>query len=257
MNIIPLCAFNDNYIWVIMHPGNRTCVVVDPGQAEPVLSMLDEQQLRLAGILITHHHWDHTNGIAGLLAEHPVPVFGPATEAIPHVTERLKEGDSMEIAALNLRFQILDIPAHTHGHIAYYGHSLVFTGDTLFTGGCGRLFEGSAEQMYTSLQKLAALPDDTLVYCGHEYTEANLRFAQIVEPENLQLLQRLATTQQLRAQQLPTVPAPLSLEKATNPFLRSHLATVKTAAEQFAGTPLSTPIDVFATVRRWKDGWTA
>ncbi len=254
MNIVPLQTFHDNYIWMIMHPGNNSCVVVDPGLADPVLLALHTQQLTLAGILITHHHWDHTNGIESLLAEHPVPVFGPATEEIPCITDPLREGDIIEINALDLRFHILDIPGHTRGHIAYYGHSLLFSGDTLFTGGCGRLFEGTAQQMHTSLQKLAALPEDTLVYCGHEYTQANLRFAQKVEPENLELRNRVISTQQLRMQNLPTVPALLSLEKATNPFLRTHLQTVKTAAEQFTGKDLKDPVEVFAAIRHWKDG---
>lgn len=238
-----------------MHPGNQACVVVDPGDADPVLSLLDQQGLSLTGILITHHHGDHTNGIAKLLAKYSVPVFGPATEAIPGVSKGVQESDIVHIPALNLHFQILDIPAHTQGHIAYYGHSSVFCGDTLFTGGCGRLFEGTAAEMYASLQKLAALPDDTLVYCGHEYTEANLRFAGLVEPDNPALLQRLTVVHSLRAQNQSTVPAPLSLEKATNPFLRAHLPALQKAAEQFAGTPLNDPIEVFTALRRWKDGW--
>lgn len=255
MNVIPVCAFNDNYIWMIMHPGNSACVVVDPGDADPVLALLNQQRLSLKGILITHHHWDHVNGIAALLAKCPVPVFGPRAETIQGVSEGVQEGDTVHISRLNLHFQVFNIPAHTKGHIAYYGHSSVFCGDTLFTGGCGRLFEGTAAEMYTSLQKLAVLPDDTLVYCGHEYTEANLRFACLVEPDNPVLAQRLIATQQQRAQNRPTVPALLSLEKATNPFLRTHRPNVKKAAEQFAGTSLNDPIEVFAVLRRWKDGW--
>lgn len=238
-----------------MHPGNHSCIVIDPGQALPVLSMLNEKKLDLAGIFITHHHWDHTNGIAEIVAQHPCPVFGPAHEArpIPYVTENLQEKDNVHIPKLELSFNIINIPAHTQGHIAYYGHSSVFCGDTLFTGGCGRLFEGSAEQMYNSLQKLASLPEDTLVYCGHEYTEANLRFANLIEPENTMLLERLINTQKLRAQKSPTVPALLSLEKATNPFLRCHLPAIQKSAEKFINKPLSNPIEVFAVIRQWKD----
>lgn len=237
------------------HEGNRACLVVDPGDADPVLSCLEQQGLDLKAILITHHHGDHINGIEKLLRKYSLPVFGPRAETIPGVSEGVQEGDTVHIPALNLHFRVLNIPAHTQGHIAYYGHSSVFCGDTLFTGGCGRLFEGSAAEMVASLQKLASLPNNTLVYCGHEYTEANLRFALLVEPNNPALLQRLTAIQQLRAQNRPTVPALLSIEKATNPFLRTHLPSVKAAAEHFAGTPLRTPIEVFAAIRRWKDGW--
>ena len=240
-----------------MHPVNHSCIVVDPGQAQPVLSMLGEKNLDLAGIFITHHHWDHTNGIAEILAKYPSPVFGPAKEAlpIPYVTENLQEKNIFRMPKLELCFSIINIPAHTQGHIAYYGHSSVFCGDTLFAGGCGRLFEGNAEQMYNSLQKLAALPEDTLVYCGHEYTEANLRFANLIEPENPILLERLINTKKLRAQKLATVPSSLSLEKATNPFLRCHLPSIKKAAEKFINKPLNSPIEVFAVIREWKDSW--
>ncbi len=246
-------AFADNYIWLIGASGKPYVAIVDPGDAEPVLEVLTEQSLIPVAILITHHHGDHIGGIRELLAHTDMPVYGPAHESIPAITHPMVEGDHVRIDALGADFLVMDVPGHTRGHIAYYGHDMLFCGDTLFTGGCGRLFEGSPEQMYESLSKFNKLPDISQVYCAHEYTLDNLKFACIAEPDNRALLERVATTRRLRAQGLPTVPALLGLEKRTNPFLRSHIPSLKTAAEGFAGKSLATPAQVFATVRHWKD----
>jgi hydroxyacylglutathione hydrolase len=251
MSIIPIPAFKDNYIWLIQH--QQFAVVMDPGDAQPVLNKLDQQQLTLTAILITHHHADHCAGISQLLQHQPVPVYGPALENIPHRSHPCSEANTIELFNQQLYLQIIDIPGHTSGHIGYYADGILFCGDTLFTGGCGRLFEGSANELYNSLNKLAVLPDETLIYCGHEYTLKNLQFALTVEPNNVFLQQRYQQTLALRAQHLPTVPAPLSLEKLTNPFLRAHLPHVKTATEQHCQQRLDTPVSVFEQLRIWKD----
>ena len=199
-------------------------------------------------ILITHHHGDHTGGIRDLLAAYPMPVYGPAHERIPALTHPLSEGDEVALDELGARFRVIDAPGHTRGHILYYGHGLLFCGDTLFAGGCGRIFEGTPAQMYDSLSKIEALPDETLVYCAHEYTTANLKFARVAEPGNAELLQRIEETRARRAQGLATVPSLLGLEKKTNPFLRSEVAEIIRGAEAFAGRSLPTQEEVFDTV---------
>lgn len=252
-SVEPIRAFSDNYIWALPDRPSGRAVVVDPGDATPVLDWLAREQLTLAGILITHHHPDHTGGIERLLAHATVPVYGPRGEHIPHRSVALAEGDWVKLEAPALEFQVLEIPGHTAGHIAYYGHGLLFCGDTLFAGGCGRLFEGTPEQMYGSLGKLAALPSDTQVYCAHEYTEANLRFAARVEPDNQALRRRMKAARALRAEDRPTVPSTLAEEQATNPFLRVNEPAVIERAEAEAGHGLASPVDVFAAVRAWKD----
>jgi hydroxyacylglutathione hydrolase len=250
--IEPIPAFADNYIWLLHRAGSREAVVVDPGDAKPVLRVLAERDLPLSAILITHHHGDHTGGIRGLTQHFPgVTVYGPARETIAGLTRRLREGDVVE--ALGASFQVMEVPGHTAGHIAYYGEGALFCGDTVFACGCGRLFEGTAEQMHASLSKIATLPGDTLVYCAHEYTLANIGFAKWVEPNNPDLLQRERDDQARRGLNLPTVPSRLDLERGTNPFLRSAESTVIQAAEAFAGHPLKTGAEVFGTVRYWKD----
>jgi len=255
LKVTPIPAFNDNYIWLLSSKDSAYCVVVDPGDAEPVLNYLAQTKQQLAAILLTHHHNDHIGGVPKLLTQFSVPVFGPARENILTVTHPVDATQSVELPALNYRFQVFDIPGHTKGHIAYYGHDLLFCGDTLFTAGCGRLFEGTPEQMYQSLTQLANLSDNTLVFCGHEYTTANLQFAKVVEPENLVIRQRILTVQQQREQRLPTVPASLLIEKQTNPFLRCHLPTVHAAAEKYANMQLATPVDVFRIIREWKNNF--
>ncbi len=246
-------AFQDNYIWLLRRPGGNEAALVDPGDAEPVLRLLKQQGLKPVALLITHKHYDHTGGIGELVKHYPMPVYGPAEENIRGVDHALREGDQVKLPELEMSFQVLEVFGHTCGHIAYQGHGLLFPGDTLFTGGCGRLFEGSPEQMQASLAKIAGLPDETLVYCAHEYTQENLRFAERVEPDSPALRARIADTERARRAGEATVPAPLSLEKQTNPFLRWAVPEVARAAEQFAGRRLESPAEIFASLRRWKD----
>ncbi|MCP4699443.1 MAG: hydroxyacylglutathione hydrolase [Gammaproteobacteria bacterium] len=251
--ITPVLAFEDNYIWLIRSADGKYAAIVDPGDAEPVIEALRTLKCKPIAILITHHHYDHTGGIGGLLACYPMPVYGPAREDIPHFTHGLSEGDEVFLPELDARFAVLEVFGHTAGHIAYYGQESLFCGDALFTGGCGRLFEGTAEQMHASLTKISVLPESTQIYCAHEYTQANLKFAKTVEPENADLEARISDVRAARQQGRPTVPASLELEKRTNPFLRSHDPVVAAAAERFAGRALSSDPEVFATVRHWKD----
>lgn len=251
INVIPIRAFQDNYIW-LMRDG-RYAAVVDPGDAAPVLEYLRREGLQLSAILNTHHHADHVGGNAELLRHHPVQVYGPSGESIASVNHPLSEGGSVELPELPARFAVLDVPGHTAGHIAYYGANSLFCGDTLFGCGCGRLFEGTAAQMHNSLQKLACLPDSTLVYCAHEYTLANIAFARTVDPDNRELQEREARDTAARAQGLPTLPSTLALEKATNPFLRCNNTSVIAAASRAAGKPLADPVQVFTALREWKN----
>lgn len=255
LQITEVRAFADNYIWLVHAPRDpRQVLAVDPGDAAPVAQALADRGLELAGILMTHHHADHVGGVSELLRAHAVPAFGPATENVPGEPTRLREGDVAAFDSLGLNFRVLDIPGHTAGHIAYVGHDAVFCGDTLFSAGCGRLFEGTPEQMSASLAKLAALPEDTLVYCGHEYTVANLKFSLAVEPDNTQAAAHLSHCQALRSRGEATVPSNIRRERNVNPFLRCHQQTVKQAAERRAGRRLN-PTEVFAVIRQWKDGF--
>ena len=249
--IAPVSAFTDNYIWVIYD--QSYAVVVDPGEAKPVLDFLEQKKLKLTAILNTHHHIDHVGGNLELLQQSQVPVYGPGSEAIPTVTHGLKEGDSVYLSELSLRLSVLDIPGHTAGHIAYYGANLLFCGDTLFSCGCGRLFEGTAQQMYISLNKLVKLPDETVVYCGHEYTLANINFARLVEPENQAIIQLQISAEKQRKSNLPTLPSTIAMERACNPFLRCNQPEVIRNASNYAGKPLTDPVSVFAAIREWKN----
>lgn len=254
-DIVAIPALNDNYIWLIIHQGLQQALIVDPGEAMPVIKTLQQRQLKLVGILITHHHWDHTNGINDLINYQDAPVYGPINESIPHCQYPLQQDDTVCFDELGMTFSIMDIPGHTKGHIAYVGLGGVFCGDTLFTGGCGRIFEGTATQMLQSLDQLASLAEETLVYCGHEYTEKNLDFAQLVEPDNKQLQIRLQQTRAKRAKSQPTVPSSLELELATNPFLRTHVKSVQQAVSQHCKKPLTTRVDVLRECRAWKDNF--
>ncbi|MDE2461550.1 MAG: hydroxyacylglutathione hydrolase [Gammaproteobacteria bacterium] len=249
--LLPLPAFRDNYIWLLATV--HSAAVVDPGESEPVRRALAQRGLTLCAILLTHHHADHVGGAMALAREFGCPIFGPAAEGIPGVSRALREGDLVDIPALRLRFQAQEIPGHTAGHIAYQGHNIVFCGDTLFSAGCGRLFEGTAVQMSASLAKLAALPDATAVCCGHEYTVANLRFAQLIEPENREIRIYAEQAAERRRQNLPTLPSTLARERQVNPFLRCREAVVIEAAEKHAGHRLNDAIEVFAVIRSWKD----
>ncbi|MDC8756654.1 hydroxyacylglutathione hydrolase [Janthinobacterium fluminis] len=259
VRVLTVPAFADNYLWLI-HDGEHAAVV-DPGDAAPVLAALQEQQLTLTAILLTHHHADHIGGVPALLQHYAVPVFGPRNEAITAVTRPLAQGELVRVPGLDLTFAVLDVPGHTRGHIAYVrqdgaGARWLFCGDTLFAGGCGRLFEGTPEQMAASLDKLAALPDDTEVFCAHEYTLANLRFAAAVDPDNLALMARVRIEAAKRADGVPTVPTSIGVEKATNPFLRFREAAIVdslvAAGRLEAG---AAPVAAFAALRQWKNGF--
>jgi hydroxyacylglutathione hydrolase len=244
----------DNYIWMIHGIGAPERVaVVDPGDARPVLAALAGAPLKLEAILATHHHADHVGGIAELVEATGAPVFGPARESMPVPCERLAGDDRARIAALGLEFRVLDVPGHTAGHIAYAGHGVLFSGDTLFSAGCGRLFEGTAGEMLASLDALAELPDETRVFCGHEYTEANLAFALAVDPANSAIMDYVKRAAALRRVGRPTLPSTIELEKRVNPFLRIRHENVKSSAERRAGRMLPTPVAVFAEIRSWKD----
>lgn len=255
--ITPIPAFVDNYIWALHD--RRVAVVVDPGDAAAVKAFLGQQGLVLAGILVTHHHWDHVNGIAALTDEWPgIPVWGPAHETIPCRTHALQQGDTITLP-IGVRLGVLELPGHTLGHIGYFCEDfggdgpLVLCGDTLFSSGCGRLFEGTAEQMHASLCLLARLPDETRVYCTHEYTLANLRFAAAVEPGNQAIAERIHQVQTLRASALPSLPSIMGLERRVNPFLRTEVPAVIQAVAQNCGLDPAGSVDTFARLRAWKD----
>jgi hydroxyacylglutathione hydrolase len=256
LQVSPVRAFSDNYIWLIRaSDGSAAAAVVDPGDARPVEAMLERHGLALRAILVTHHHGDHVDGVQALAARHAVPAWGPARESLPCTVQPLDDGDVVHIETLGLEFSVIAVPGHTLGHIAYTGHGAVFCGDTLFSAGCGRLFEGTPAQMLSSLDQLAALPDDTLVYCAHEYTLGNLRFAHAADPDNDDVRTALAQVTGMRDRDEITVPSTLGRERRINPFLRCREPGVRAAAERHAGRPLATPLEVFATVRGWKDGF--
>lgn len=254
IQIEPIKAFTDNYIWAIVNETNKSLWVVDPGEAKPVIGYIEKHNLTLSGILITHHHYDHCGGVAELRQKYNIPVYGAKHKDIlaTHVVENKQ---TILLPECNLSFEVLAIPGHTLEHIAYYcaAEHLLFCGDTLFSAGCGRVFEGTQQQMVDSLQTLASLPDDTLVYCAHEYTLKNLQFAQHVEPNNEDIARHLAFVSSLEGKS--SVPTTLALEKKINPFLRTHIATVIAAAETEVGKPLNEAVSVFSAIREWKNNF--
>jgi hydroxyacylglutathione hydrolase len=260
LQIDPVKAFNDNYLWVFHQPGGRSACVVDPGDAQPVLDYLAASDLVLGAILVTHHHADHIGGINNLLTHYKVPVYGPASAKIPQVTHPLKQSD--EVTVLDVKFKVLEVPGHTLEHIAYFAPAsasldapVLFCGDTLFAAGCGRMFEGTPPMMYGSLQKLASLPPETKVFCTHEYTMSNLNFARAVMPDNIDLQKRIQDEKRKRDQDLPTLPSSIQLELQTNPFLRCSDPLVVASAINHAKTGQKDPATIFGALRRWKDNF--
>jgi hydroxyacylglutathione hydrolase len=252
--VLHVPAFDDNYIW-LLQGASDTVAIVDPGDADAVVSALDARDLTPAAVLCTHHHWDHTGGNLALQERFDLPIYGPASERIPGMTHPLHDGARVALPGFDLNLEVIAVPGHTAGHIAYYGEQMLFCGDTLFSAGCGRLFEGTAAQMHASLSRLAALPDATRVYCAHEYTESNLRFALAVEPDNGDLLSRVGEVRALRGRGEPSLPSALATEKLTNPFLRCAEATVRDAVRNHAGREPESEVEIFAELRRWKDGF--
>jgi hydroxyacylglutathione hydrolase len=254
MQLIPLPAFSDNYIWLLND--QQRLLTVDPGESAPILNwMADHPEARLDTILVTHHHADHTGGLAELVRETGAKVYGPALEKMPVEHTPVSEGQSVSWGSLT--FHVMDVPGHTLGHVAYWAHHtgqapLLFCGDTLFSAGCGRLFEGSPAQMLASLDNLSALPANTRVCCAHEYTLSNLAFALAVEPDNTDLQAYAAQCQQLRQQSLPTLPASLSTERAINPFLRIRQQAVRQSIQQHGGQAHD-DVSAFAALRQWKN----
>ena len=247
LNIIPISAFQDNYIWIIEN--GKHAAAVDPGDAEPVISALKKRGLELTTILITHHHMDHIGGVNDLIREFAPEIYAPAKEQyhFPHIA--VHDNQTINIPKLNLSLKVMDVGGHTLGHVAYYGENAIFCGDTLFGGGCGRLFEGTPEQMFLSLQKIAALHNETAVYCAHEYTEHNLQFAKTVEKNNLALIDRISCSRKTRLAGLPTIPSSIKLELATNPFLRCTSQHIR----ESLGLQNANPIEIFTRLRQLRN----
>ena len=253
MNLTALPAFSDNYIWML--DDGHHAVVIDPGESAPVADALDARQLELAAILVTHHHADHTGGVDALRGRLQGPVYGPRRESIPEPHVPLDDADTVDV--LGVHFDVIDVPGHTAGHIAFYGADvggtpLLFCGDTLFSAGCGRLFEGTPAQMLTSLTRLAALPGATRVCCAHEYTLSNLKFAQAVEPHNRDITAYTTWCRAQRDDNRPTLPSNIARERLVNPFLRCAEPDVAQSARQH-GASTDAPVAVLTALRQWKN----
>jgi len=256
LDIKPIKAFTDNYLWLFNQENATSAAIVDPGDAGPVLQYLEANKLQLEAILLTHHHPDHIGGVSDLLEQYDVPVYGPESKAIPQVSHTLQEGDTLQVCGAP--FRVLEIPGHTLDHIAYYSEApslgqapVLFCGDTLFAGGCGRVFEGTMAMMYESLQKLATLSPQTEVFCAHEYTMANLAFAESVTPEDPLVQARIVREQSRRDQDIPTVPTTIAEELQSNPFLRCEQKDFQ-AALHLQG---KSPQEIFAHLRTGKDNF--
>ncbi|MDP3559391.1 MAG: hydroxyacylglutathione hydrolase [Legionellaceae bacterium] len=246
-------ALRDNYIWLLIHPLKKKVIAIDPGEAEPLLAFLNAHQLQLEAILITHHHFDHTGGVTALKNTYQAKVYGPENSKIIEITHPVKESDIF--FCLDASIKVLNIPGHTLDHIAYQLPGMIFCGDTLFSAGCGKIFEGTVAQMFSSIQKIAALPEDTLIYCAHEYTLQNLQFAQVVEPHNNKIQSTLAEVMALRQANIPSVPTYLHHEKEVNPFLRCHIDEVVLRVEQHTGLKCTNTEEVFQHLREWKNNF--
>jgi hydroxyacylglutathione hydrolase len=264
INISPIPAFNDNYIWALTHkdidsnPMLNSLALVDPGDAKVCITYIEQHDLQLTDILITHHHADHVGGIDALLnyakdKNWSVKVYGPKNEKIPHCDELLSENDIVSLEGINASFRVIELPGHTLGHISYINDQALFCGDTLFSGGCGRVFEGTHLQMYNALQKLSDLPENTLVYCAHEYTQANLNFALEVDKDNQALIEYNTQVAKLRSLSKSTIPSSIGLEKKINPFLRCHTNSIQLSAKTYDNKTEKNPVSAFASIRRWKD----
>ncbi len=257
LSINPLSVFNDNYIWIISNQNTQSVYVVDPGDGDAVIQYLVDNKLTLAGILITHHHPDHTGGITKLIefSQTPLAIYGPASEAIDGINVPLTTQKSILLEAFNQIVDIIPLPGHTLGHIGYFVENNLFCGDTLFSGGCGRIFEGTAEQMHASLIRLSNLPADTRVFCAHEYTLDNLRFALTVEPSNRVLQDYYSRCLVKREQKIATIPSSIAIERNINPFLRCNTDTVASSVNLHFGTNNSEPLHIFTHLRQWKDNF--
>lgn len=255
LEITPIKAFSDNYLWLFSQSGTETACIVDPGDAKPVLAYIKQAHLSLSAIVLTHHHADHIGGVKELLEHYEVPVYGPESSTIPFVTHPLHEGDNIQVCGTS--FSVIEIPGHTMDHIAYYAEDalhekpVLFCGDTLFAVGCGRIFEGTPAMMYESLQKLAHLKPETLVFCAHEYTLSNLAFAAAVSPDDIPLQKRIKQETAKRERDIPTLPTSIEQELETNPFLRCSKRAMQ---NRFAGQAES-PVEIFTALRQWKDSF--
>jgi hydroxyacylglutathione hydrolase len=251
----PLPSLSDNYIWLLINDKNANAIIIDPGSSEPCEAFFSQENITPVAILVTHRHWDHVNGIEKLVQQYQLPVYGPSTEYIPCLTTALDVKDRFKIPHFDLSFEVIDLSGHTAGHIGYLTEDMFFCGDTLFSSGCGRLFDGTAAQLHASLQRILALPRHLTIYCTHEYTVDNLHFALAVEPENEEIQLRLNDAMALRQENQPTLPFTIDQEIRYNPFLRTDKESIMKAVAQHSGQIIANSEDCFRYLRLWKDGF--